>query len=106
MSMMPPPPSIAGAEGPDTAGPDLQQLLEQLDAVLWSDGMLTPDEERLLAAFFYKQKQKIQAMTMQQQGAGGPEQFSPQQGVPGLQEEPYSMGGAPSESTGEEGYRP
>lgn len=107
MSMMPAPPSIAGADGPDTAGADLGQLLDQLDAFLWSDGMITPDEERLLAAFFYKQKMKIQALAQQQQqGAGGPEQFSPQQGVPGVEEEPYSMGGAPAGPGDEEGYRP
>lgn len=108
MGMLEAPPAIAGVDGPDRQPRDIQTLLEELDAALWADGVLGPDEQRLIAAFFYNQKQKIAAMMQQQeQGAGGPEQFTPAaQGMQG-EEEPLTAGapGAGGDSDFED-YQP
>jgi hypothetical protein len=85
-------PSIYGGDPPDQGLAKFGDLLEQVDAVIWSDGMFNIEEQRLFAAFMGKQKMKILAMQRQQQAAAGQQQFSPQQRTPALQEEPMTMG--------------
>jgi len=100
-------PSIYAGDPPDTGLTKFSELLEQLDAVIWSDGMFGTEEQRLFGAFMAKQKMKIMAMQQQQQQAagGGEEQFSPNQPVQAQQNEPMTMGhGAGGGDY--EGYRP
>ena len=87
-------PTLYGGDPPDTGLAKFGDLLEQLDAVIWSDGMFNTEEQRLFAAFMAKQKMKIMAMQQQQQqmAAGGEPQFTPQQPVQAQQEEPMTMG--------------
>lgn len=108
MSVIEAPPSIAGVDDQDQSAAQLEDLLNQLDALLWADRQMSLNEQRLLAAWFYMQKQKIAAQqAAQQQGAGG-EEFTPSQGVPAMQEEPLTAG-APGAGGGDsqyEDYRP
>lgn len=89
-------PAIYAGDPQSTNVATLGQLLDQLDAIIWSDGMFGPDEQRLFGAFMAKQKMKIQAMAQQQaqaQGAAQPNQgFTPQQRTPPLNEQPMQMG--------------
>jgi len=107
MSVMEGPPAIAGMDGPggaDQAAQDLQMKLDELDQLIWADRKMSTTEQRLLAAWFYMQKQKILAeQQMAQQAGGGPESFSPQQPVPGMSEEPLTAG-APGGGGGDSGY--
>jgi len=86
-------PAIYGGDPPNANVATFGQLLDQLDAVLWSDGMFGMDEQRLFAAFMGKLKMKIQAIQQQQQQAAAQQQqFSPSGGAPPLSEAPLTMG--------------
>ena len=86
-------PAIYGGDPPDQGMAKFGELLEQLDAVIWSDNMFGIEEQRLFAAWMAKQKMKITAQQQeQQQAAAGQAQFQPQQRTPAMNEEPYTMG--------------
>jgi len=108
MSVMEIPPSIAGVDGADQSAATLEQLLNQLDAHIWADRQMSQQEQRLLAAWMYMQKQKIVASQQQAQAAAGGEEFQPGQGVPEMEEEPLTAGapGAGGGDSGYEGYQP
>lgn len=86
-------PTIFGGDPPNTQLQTFGQKLEELDALIWSDGMFGPEEQRLFAAWMFKQKTKI--MQLQEQaaaGAAGGAPASPQPGPAAPQEQAFSMG--------------
>lgn len=77
------PPPIMGDTPPDQPHPrSLQDVLIELDNILWGDGQFTPDEKSLFGEFVEIQQQKIQAFVAGQQVGPGLE-LSQMMGAPG-----------------------